>query len=234
MTLMVQLAPAATVAPQLLVSAKSLAFRPETAMLLAVKAALPELVKVISWAVLVVPRDWVPKAKLVGERVAVDFAPVPVSVTLCGLTEETYKRLTEAVRVPVAVGWKVTLIVQLAPAATLDPQLFVCAKSLGFVPASAMLEMFKSALPALVRVMVWGALKAPMGWLSIVMLVVERLGAGAAPEAGLAMALPPPPQDMANMATAMQTVASITAVPRSSSSSPVFMDGFSSFLAPPN
>lgn len=126
------------------------------------------------------------------------------------------------------------MIVQLAPAATLDPQLFVCAKSLGFVPASAMLEMFKSALPALVRVMVWGALKAPMGWLSIVMLVVERLGAGAAPEAGLAMALPPPPQDMANMATAMQTVASITAVPRSSSSSPVFMDGFSSFLAPPN
>jgi hypothetical protein len=234
MTLMVQLAPAATLAPQLLVSAKSLAFRPETAMLLAVKAALPELVKVISLAVLVVPRDWVPKANLVGEKVAVDFAPVPVSVTLCGLTEESYKRVTEAVRDPIAVGWKITLIAQLAPAATMDPQLLVCAKSLGFVPASAMLEMLKSALPALVRVMVWGGLKAPMGWLSIVMLVVERLGAGAASEAGLAMALPPPPQDVANMATAMQTVARTTPIPRSSSSFPVSIARCSSGLTLPN
>ena len=223
MTLMVQLAPAATLAPQLLVSAKSLAFRPETAILLTVKVALPELVKVVSWAVLVVPRDWVPKARLLGEKVAVDFAPVPVSVTLCGLTEELYKRVTEAVRVPVAVGWKITLIVQLAPAATLDPQLFVCAKSLGFIPASAMLERLKSALPALVRVMVWGALMAPMGWLSIVMLVVERLGAGAAPEAGLAMALLPPPQDVDNRAIAIQAVARITAAPRLSLIAPLCM-----------
>ena len=46
-TLIVQLAPAATLDPQLLVSAKSLALVPETAMLVTLRAALPELVRVI-------------------------------------------------------------------------------------------------------------------------------------------------------------------------------------------
>ena len=62
--------------------------------------------------------------------------------------------MTAALRVPLAAGVNVTLIVQLAPAATLDPQLLVCAKSLGFVPVSARLEMLKAALPVLFSVMV--------------------------------------------------------------------------------
>ena len=44
--LMVQLAPAATEMPQLLVWAKSLALAPKTAMLVTVSAELPELVRV--------------------------------------------------------------------------------------------------------------------------------------------------------------------------------------------
>ena len=43
-----------------------------------------------------------------------------------------------AVRVPVAVGLNVTVIVQLATAATLAPQLLDCMKSPGLVPISEM------------------------------------------------------------------------------------------------
>ncbi len=62
--------------------------------------------------------------------------------------------LTAAVRAPVAVGVKVTLMVQLAPAATALPQVFVWAKSLLFVPVIAMPAMFSVALPVLVSVTV--------------------------------------------------------------------------------
>jgi hypothetical protein len=49
---------------------------------------------------------------------------------------------------------KVTLMAQLAPAATLVPQLLLCAKSLGFVPPSPMLLTLRAALPVLLKVMV--------------------------------------------------------------------------------
>ena len=72
---------------------------------------------------------------------------------------------TDAVRVPVAVGLKVTLIVQFAPAATLVPQVFVCEKSPLFVPAIAMPEPLKVsvALPVFVSVMFCEALVVPTG-----------------------------------------------------------------------
>jgi len=47
------------------------------------------------------------------------------------------------------VGVKVTLIAQLVPAAILVPQLFVCAKSVGFVPPKAMPEILNPAVPLL-------------------------------------------------------------------------------------
>jgi hypothetical protein len=50
-------------------------------------------------------------------------------------------------RVPAALGVKATLIVQLDPAETLEPQLFVCAKSPLFVPPIEMLEMLTAAPP---------------------------------------------------------------------------------------
>ena len=49
---------------------------------------------------------------------------------------------------------KVTLIVQLPPAATELPQLLVWAKSLALVPVSARLVILKAAVPVLVRVTV--------------------------------------------------------------------------------
>jgi hypothetical protein len=68
---------------------------------------------------------------------------------------------SEAVRVPEAEGVKVTLIVQLAPAATELPHVLVCAKSPALVPVTAMLVMLKVALPVLRRVTVRAVLVAP-------------------------------------------------------------------------
>ena len=55
-----------------------------------------------------------------------------------------------AARVPVAAGAKVTLMVQLAPTATLAPQLLVCPKSPGLAPVMAMLVMLTGVVPVLV------------------------------------------------------------------------------------
>lgn len=59
-------------------------------------------------------------------------------------------------RLPVAVGVKVTLMMQFALTArvVLAGQVFVCAKSPPFVPLIAMLEMVKGAEPVFVSVTV--------------------------------------------------------------------------------
>ena len=65
--------------------------------------------------------------------------------------------VTLALRVPFALGAKVTLIVQDAfTASVLDPvgQLFVWAKSPAFVPVSATLLMLSGTVPLLVSVIV--------------------------------------------------------------------------------
>ena len=72
--------------------------------------------------------------------------------------------VTLALRPPVAVGVKVTLIEQLAPAArVLEPlgQVLVWAKSPLLVPLRAMLLMVKAAVPLLVNVTVCAALVLP-------------------------------------------------------------------------
>ena len=53
------------------------------------------------------------------------YVPVPVSVTFCGLPPPSSLILTTAVRVPWAVGLKVTVIVQFAPPGMLVPQVLV-------------------------------------------------------------------------------------------------------------
>jgi len=50
---------------------------------------------------------------------------VPESETVCGLPPALSAMETEAVRVPVAVGLKVTLIVQFALAAKVAPQVVI-------------------------------------------------------------------------------------------------------------
>jgi hypothetical protein len=64
----------------------------------------------------------------------------------------------EALRVAATVGVKVTLMVQLAPAATLAPQVLVCANSPGLAPVLVMPLMDSVELPVFDRVTFWPAL----------------------------------------------------------------------------
>ena len=74
--------------------------------------------------------------------------PVPVRLTVCGLPAALSVMVTAPVRVPVAVGLNVTLIVQLEPAESEVPQVVVDAKS----PLVTMLVMLNNALPVFLRV----------------------------------------------------------------------------------
>jgi len=53
--------------------------------------------------------------------------PLPVNGTVCGLVLASSVIVRVPVRAPVVVGVNVTLILQLAPAASEVPQLFDCA-----------------------------------------------------------------------------------------------------------
>lgn len=69
--------------------------------------------------------------------------------------------MTEAERVPVALGVNVTLIEQFPPAATETLQVLVETKSPELAPNKEMLLMVKVALPVLFTVTDWGALVLP-------------------------------------------------------------------------
>jgi hypothetical protein len=94
---------------------------------------------------------------LVEDRLTIgaDGMAVPVSATVCGLggLVALSAILNVPVRVPVAVGEKVTFMVQIAPAATLPPQLSVSANSEAFVPVKAKPERVKAESPVLFNVM---------------------------------------------------------------------------------
>src|SRR5208337_3257708 len=143
-TLRVQLAPAATLEPQVLVWEKS----PLTVMRVMLRVAFPVLLRVTLLALLLVPTFCDGKVKEVGERLTAGAVPVPVRLTVCVAGLALSVMVTAPVRVPAAVGLKVTLRVQLAPAATLEPQVLVWEKS----PLTVMLVMLRVALPVFLRV----------------------------------------------------------------------------------
>ena len=88
------------------------------------------------------------KVKEAGERLTTGAVEVPVRLTVwvAGLALSVI--VTAPVRVPAAVGLKVTRSVQLALTATLDLQVFVWEKS----PLAVMLVMLRVALPVFLRV----------------------------------------------------------------------------------
>src|SRR5947208_8372569 len=152
---MVQLPPAAQSSPTLrssdlpvLVAAKS----PEAAKELIVKAAVPVLVNVTVIGALVVASSWLPKSRLVGANPTAGAVPFPLSGTVCGLPPALSATDSVPVRAPEAVGVKVTLMEQLAPAAKVAglggpavAPLLVAAKS----PEAANEMMVKAAVQVL-------------------------------------------------------------------------------------
>jgi hypothetical protein len=98
--------------------------------------------------VLQVPTFCGGKVKEVGERFTTGAGPVTVRlmVWVAGLALSVM--VTAPVVLPAAVGLKVTLRVQLALAATLEPQVLVWEKS----PLTVMLAMRRVALPVFLSV----------------------------------------------------------------------------------
>jgi len=96
--------------------------------------------------------------------------PVPLSVTVCGEPGALSVAVSVPERDPEAVGVNVTEIVQLAPAATAVPQVFIAAKS----PETAIEVIETATVPEFERVTVCAALVAPVGSEVNVRLVGER------------------------------------------------------------
>jgi len=84
----------------------------------------------------------------VGERLATGAVPVPVRLTVWVAGLALSVMVNEPLLKPLAVGVKVTLRVQLALAARLEPQVLVWEKS----PLTVMLVMLRTALPVFLRV----------------------------------------------------------------------------------
>jgi hypothetical protein len=127
-----------------LVSEKS----PLALMLLMLSVAFPVFVSVTLCGLLLMPTGSTGKVKEVGERLTAGPVPVPVRLTVwvAGLALSVMVRVP--VLVPAVVGLKVTLMAQLAPAATLEPQVLVSEKS----PLVLMLLMLSVALPMFLSV----------------------------------------------------------------------------------
>jgi hypothetical protein len=86
---------------------------------------VPVLVTVKDILLLVVPTVCDGNVKLVGAGVTMTVVPVPDRVTICGEVDALSVMVMVPGRLPLVVGEKVTLIVQVAPPAKVDVQLFV-------------------------------------------------------------------------------------------------------------
>ena len=99
--------------------------------------------------------------KELGARLASAPVPVPVRLMLWVAGLALSATVIEPVRDPLVVGVKVTLTVQEAPGARLEPQLLVWEKS----PLAVMLEIVRAAPPLLAKTIAWGELAVPRVWL---------------------------------------------------------------------
>jgi hypothetical protein len=176
---MVQLVPAATLAPQLLANAKEDAFVPVTAMLETVSAALPVLVNVTVCDAVVPPTASLPNDRLVADKDTTGVpTPVPLTAIDCGLLLALSTMLTAAVSAPADSGAKCPWMEQFAPAARVDPQLFAKPNEDAFVPVTVMLVMERAALPVLVIVTDCDALVDPIFTLPKDRLLADKETAG--------------------------------------------------------
>ena len=105
-TLTMQDAAAPKLAGQLFVCAKSLEFAPVSVIPLTPSVPLPVFESVMLCAALVVPTDCAPKFRLAGDSAIPGEAPVPDSVTICGLPLALSLMLKFALCAPLDAGAK--------------------------------------------------------------------------------------------------------------------------------
>jgi len=137
-----QLAPAAWLVPQVLLA---IAKGPLIPTLEIVRAVLWRLVSVTVTAALVLLTATVPKFNELADRVTgeLELLPVPLRLTVCGLFPAPSVKVSVPVAAPVAVGVNVTPTLQVAPAATLVPQLLLAIPK---GPLTTMLENVSNPL----------------------------------------------------------------------------------------
>ena len=124
-----------------------------------------------------------------GFTATVKSVPVPVRLTVCGLFDASLVATREPVRVPDAVGVKVTAMVQTAPIASELPQLLLWVKS----PPGTMLLMLIVAVPVLLSVTDWEALLVPTCWAANVSDGAEKVAIATpcpVPSRGITWVLP--------------------------------------------
>src|SRR5262249_45381632 len=100
------------------------------------------------------------------------YVPVPVRLTDCGLPPPLSTKLRLPFLMPLASGWNLTLTVQLAPAASVLPQVLAEIRKL---PATVMLVTLSDEVPTLVRVTNFAGLVLPTPTDPKFMAVGERL-----------------------------------------------------------
>ena len=122
------------------------------------------------------------KLNVVGVRVTVGVAPVPVSVTFCGEPVALSATLMAADSAPDALGENVTVIVQLLPAATPWAQVLVCENEVAPVPVRVIPVTVIGAPPVLLRVMFLVAAEVPTVVPLKVRDVGDRAATGTVPE----------------------------------------------------
>jgi len=123
-------------------------------MLVMLSDAVPVFFRVTVFAALVVFTRWLPKVKLVLDKLTEGAVPVPERVTVCGLLLALSETVIAPDRSPVVVGVNVMLIVQFPPAATEVPQVLLCA----YCVLAAMLVILRAAVPVFVSVRLCAAL----------------------------------------------------------------------------
>jgi hypothetical protein len=152
------------VPPQLLEWLKPVGFVPLLLIELTLRLPSPVLVSVTG-IVPVVPNVVAGKlSEAVESETAGGLLPVPLTAMDSGLSGALSVMVTVAVNAPVVTGVKCPLMMQLPPAATLDPQVFAKANDEAPVPVTVMLAMSRGALPVLVRVTDCDALVVPTFW----------------------------------------------------------------------
>src|SRR5215468_12503978 len=154
-----------------------------------VTKVVPTFVTVTDLATVVVPTATVPKLSETGEMEI--CVPVPVKATVWRLVGALSLNVNVPLRTPIRVGMKVTLTVQLAPGATVVPQVL-----LPMAKSPLMLILLTLSVPALVFVSVttFAGLVVPSTLLPKARLVVESTTADA----------PPPPPQFGNLKFAMR------------------------------
>jgi hypothetical protein len=151
-----QLAPTASVVPQVLLAiANELALLPPSTAVEIVSAAVPLLVSVAICVAALVPTVVV-KESATGASVTCGVpVTVPLNATLCVAGLALSVTVSIALYVPAIVTGKPTVTLQVAPTASVAPQVLLCVKAVGFAPPSVMDVIVNVVVPVFVSVAVW-------------------------------------------------------------------------------